>query len=105
MRAGTELHPDLQQVLDYCSTFAPRRTAAAEVACRRAVQARIKHPYYVGLVLNLAPESADELMGLIPQLAVRHSISCSWQPALPRGGGLKRQAGLACPQTKRSARG
>jgi hypothetical protein len=68
---GTELHPDLQQVLDYCHTFAPRRSAAAEEACRRAVQARIAHPYYVGLVLNLSPESADELIGLIPQLAVR----------------------------------
>jgi hypothetical protein len=70
--SGTELHPDLQQVLDYCTTFAPRlRSAASEEACRRAVQAHIKHPYYVGLVLNLSPESASELIGLIPQLAVR----------------------------------
>lgn len=65
------MHSDVDQVYDYCTTFAPRRTEASEKIVRQRVAAAIRHPYYWGLVMNLSPETQDELVHLVPELDVR----------------------------------
>lgn len=77
--AGSFIHNDVHQVHDYCTTFAPRRTEASERIVRQRVAAAIPHPYYWGLVMNLSPESPDELINLIPELDVR--LSCPFVAA------------------------
>ena len=69
--AGKELHPDLQQVADYCKQFAPRQDAQKEANCRLIVENLVPNPYHQALILNLAPETTDELLALIPELQVR----------------------------------
>lgn len=82
--AGAELNPDLKQVHDYCKQFAPQQDAQSELQCRRIVASRITNTYLAGLVLNLMPESTDELIALIPDLAVRTlpGVPLSGQPSL-----------------------
>lgn len=69
--AGSFVHNDVDQVYDYCTTFAPRRTEASERIVRQRAAAAIRHPYYWGLVMNLSPETPDELVHLVPELDVR----------------------------------
>lgn len=70
-RSGSFVHNDVHQVYDYCTTFAPRRTEASEKIVRQRVAAAIRHPYYWGLIMNLSPETPDELVHLVPELDVR----------------------------------
>lgn len=71
------MHSDVDQVYDYCTTFAPRRTEASEKIVRQRVAAAIRHPYYWGLVMNLSPETQDELVHLVPELDVRSKATNS----------------------------
>eukprot|EP01025_Chloroclados_australasicus_P000694 TRINITY_DN10272_c0_g4_i1.p3 TRINITY_DN10272_c0_g4~~TRINITY_DN10272_c0_g4_i1.p3 ORF type:complete len:149 (-),score=18.20 TRINITY_DN10272_c0_g4_i1:701-1147(-) len=69
--AGTSHHPGLLEVLDYCQKFAPTKESEVEKALRHVVFSKIQgqSQYLAALVLNLAPETVDEVVQLIPQLA------------------------------------
>jgi RNA polymerase Rpb4 len=75
--AGIATHPSVQRVLDYCQKFAPHTTQSAEERVRKTLKAKIPNEYYLGQVLNLRPETPDELKLLIPQLDVRFTLA-SW---------------------------
>eukprot|EP00892_Ulva_mutabilis_P001509 jgi/Ulvmu1/11359/UM075_0019.1 len=74
---GSFVHNDVHQVYDYCTTFAPRRTDASERIVRQRAAAAIQHPYYWGLVMNLSPETPDELVHLVPELDPRRNPATS----------------------------
>jgi len=73
-----ETRHETHQAMSYCNQFTHTKDAEVTAAVRATVNKYGVSAYNLGLIMNLAPESVDELKTLIPALDVR--------PPLPRLG-------------------
>ena len=72
--AGDVRH--LSEISEYSKKFTSNRNPVRALNCRNLVEEYVRNDYQVALIVNLMPESADELIALIPQLSVRTLPSC-----------------------------
>lgn len=71
--ASYEAHPETSKTLDYCKKFSSSQSSEVLSKLREVISTRQVTEYHLGMILNLLPESVEELKALIPALDVRPS--------------------------------
>ena len=66
-----ETRHETLEAMRYCNQFTQTKDGEVTAAIRRTVTRYNVSAYNLGLIMNLAPESVDELKTLIPALDVR----------------------------------